>query len=178
MMDILMSEKCWAHKKWNKIASDIKLVFHSTITMMHVAINIRFTNAKQAKIIHVFSDSVLDISEKVYCLKTQLWLTVQFFTWYSSAVTTVTCWVGLLNVMLQLKCLSFSDVIRSSNDESYESSSCRFTRHEVTGLNGVLHTQFSLFNLDTRWKWSVSLTPHPLYTHGKKTAVSTEWSLG
>ena len=36
MMDILMSETCWAHKKWNKIASDIKLVFYSsTITMMH-----------------------------------------------------------------------------------------------------------------------------------------------
>jgi len=33
MMGILMSETCWAHKKWNKIASDIKLVFHSsTIT--------------------------------------------------------------------------------------------------------------------------------------------------
>ena len=32
MMDILMSETCWAHKKWNKIASDIKLVFYpSTI---------------------------------------------------------------------------------------------------------------------------------------------------
>jgi len=30
MMDILMSEKCWAHKKWNKIASDIKLVFYSS----------------------------------------------------------------------------------------------------------------------------------------------------
>ena len=30
MMDILMSEKCWARKKWNKIASDIKLVFHSS----------------------------------------------------------------------------------------------------------------------------------------------------
>jgi len=27
MMDILMYETCWAHKKWNKIASDIKLVF-------------------------------------------------------------------------------------------------------------------------------------------------------
>ena len=27
MMDILMSETCWTHKKWNKIASDIKLVF-------------------------------------------------------------------------------------------------------------------------------------------------------
>jgi hypothetical protein len=30
MMDILMSETCWAHKKWYKIASDIKLVFHSS----------------------------------------------------------------------------------------------------------------------------------------------------
>jgi len=25
-----MSETCWAHKKWNKIASDIKLVFYSS----------------------------------------------------------------------------------------------------------------------------------------------------
>ena len=32
MMDILMSETCWAHKKWNKIASDIQLVFHSSTT--------------------------------------------------------------------------------------------------------------------------------------------------
>ena len=45
MMDILMSETCWAHKKWNKIASDIKLVFRSsTITIMHRPLNIRFTN--------------------------------------------------------------------------------------------------------------------------------------
>ena len=42
MMDILISETCWVHKKWNKIASDIKLVFYSsTITMMHAPINIR-----------------------------------------------------------------------------------------------------------------------------------------
>jgi hypothetical protein len=27
-MDILMSETCWTYKKWNKIASDIKLVFY------------------------------------------------------------------------------------------------------------------------------------------------------
>ena len=41
IMDILMSETCWAHT-WNKIASDIKLVFYSsTITMMHGPINIR-----------------------------------------------------------------------------------------------------------------------------------------
>ena len=43
MMDILMLETCWAYKKWNKIASDIKLVFYSSvITMMHGPINIRF----------------------------------------------------------------------------------------------------------------------------------------
>jgi len=41
MMDILMSETCWAHKKWNKKASDIKMVFYSsTITMMHGPINV------------------------------------------------------------------------------------------------------------------------------------------
>ena len=46
MMDILQSETCWAHKKWNKIASDIKLVFYSsTITMMHSQINIRCTGS-------------------------------------------------------------------------------------------------------------------------------------
>ena len=40
--DVLMSETCWAHKKWNKIASDIKLVFHSSsITIMHGPINIK-----------------------------------------------------------------------------------------------------------------------------------------
>jgi len=42
MMDILMSETCWAHKKWNKIASDIKLIFYSsTITMMYGPLYIR-----------------------------------------------------------------------------------------------------------------------------------------
>jgi len=47
MMDILMSATCWAHKKWNKTASDIKLVFYSsTITMMHGPINVRLTGAK------------------------------------------------------------------------------------------------------------------------------------
>ena len=42
MMDILMSETCWAHKKWNKIASDIKLVLYSSAnTMIHGPIYIR-----------------------------------------------------------------------------------------------------------------------------------------
>jgi len=45
MMDTLMSETCWVHKKWNKITSDIKLIFYSsTITMMHGPINIRYSH--------------------------------------------------------------------------------------------------------------------------------------
>ena len=38
MMAILMSETCWAHKKWNKIASDIKLVFYSSTTLYQISI--------------------------------------------------------------------------------------------------------------------------------------------
>ena len=54
VMDILMSETCWAHKKWNKIASDIKLVFYSsTITMMHGPINIRSHNSSCGLDCHV-----------------------------------------------------------------------------------------------------------------------------
>jgi len=50
MMDILMSETCWAHKKWNKIASDIKLVFCSSIiTMMRGPINITFCRVYDRK---------------------------------------------------------------------------------------------------------------------------------
>jgi len=30
MMDILISDTCWVHNKWNKIASNIKLVFYSS----------------------------------------------------------------------------------------------------------------------------------------------------
>jgi len=42
MMYVLMSETCWAHKKWNNITSDINFVFYSsTITMMHGPINIK-----------------------------------------------------------------------------------------------------------------------------------------
>jgi len=34
MMDILMSETCWMHKKWNKIASDIKSVSCSSTQLI------------------------------------------------------------------------------------------------------------------------------------------------
>ena len=37
MMDILMSEACWVHKKWNKIASDIKLAFYSSTNTCYIS---------------------------------------------------------------------------------------------------------------------------------------------
>ena len=36
MIDILMSETCWARKKWNKIASDINLVFYSSSIFQNI----------------------------------------------------------------------------------------------------------------------------------------------
>jgi len=67
MIDILMSETCWAHKKWNEIASDIKLVFYSsTITMMHGPINIKFC-ILSAEGIHVSSVNIN--TNKNYLLK-------------------------------------------------------------------------------------------------------------
>jgi len=51
MMDILMSETCWAHKKWNKIASDIKLVFYSlTYSLVAVLQRIAQENTKLAHV--------------------------------------------------------------------------------------------------------------------------------
>jgi len=49
MMDTLMSETCWAHKKWNKIASDIKLVFHSS-TVTKIKKKKRHWNTFQLKV--------------------------------------------------------------------------------------------------------------------------------
>jgi len=52
MMDILMSETCWAHKRWNQTANYIQLVFYSsTITMMHGRINIKYTTPVFEKMI-------------------------------------------------------------------------------------------------------------------------------
>jgi len=60
-MDILMSETCWVHKRWNKIASDIKLVFYSTITMMYGPISIRFMdNMLYSKKFHGTLHSIAD----------------------------------------------------------------------------------------------------------------------
>ena len=76
MMDILMSETCWAHKTWNKIASDIKLVFHSsTITMMHGPINIRLI----ACVYCLFVLFIRRFFKKIYPLVTKIplpWITV------------------------------------------------------------------------------------------------------
>ena len=43
MKEILMSETCWAHKKWNKIASDIKLVFYSSTILQIFIVSLRYS---------------------------------------------------------------------------------------------------------------------------------------
>ena len=86
MMDKLMSETCWAHKKWNKIANDIKLVFYSsTITMMHGPINIQVI--KWCMILHLdkhcafFWSSTIRVNKKrntILTIINFLWILVRF----------------------------------------------------------------------------------------------------
>ena len=48
----LLSETCWAQKKWNKIASDIKLVFNSSTNIVSCFRNMTgFTTAKNNEIL-------------------------------------------------------------------------------------------------------------------------------
>ena len=64
--DILMSETCWAHKKWNKIASNIKLVIYSSTLYIHIQDskrNYMFLNSH--KILSPFS-SVVILQETVW----------------------------------------------------------------------------------------------------------------
>ena len=71
MMDILMSKTCWAHKKWNKIASDIKLVFHSSTIWCSVVsdtrrilchIHVHTTQEPQSPCVHSISHCFVWIS--------------------------------------------------------------------------------------------------------------------
>jgi len=63
MIDILMSETRWLHKKYNKIASDINLVFYSSaVTMMHGLINIRLIQLIRLDISYSFPNVDLHIS--------------------------------------------------------------------------------------------------------------------
>ena len=70
MMDILMSETCWAHKKWNKIASDIKLVFYSSATaFLGVVSEMKHTDKHNFLIILSFYENVLGIRIKNFNVK-------------------------------------------------------------------------------------------------------------
>ena len=80
MKDILMSETCWAHKKWYKILSDIKLAFYySTITMMQGPINISsdmfrcysYTIIRERISLCLLKLRLLKQSIKIHCLLTK-----------------------------------------------------------------------------------------------------------
>ena len=70
MMDILMSETCWAHKKWNKIASDIKFVFHSSTIKTYF-----LYSPTSHKILHYHSSACTGV------ITTYLSTTMKMATW-------------------------------------------------------------------------------------------------
>ena len=71
-MDILMSETYWAHNKWNKVASDIKLVFHSS-AMLKFIHRFHFCSGIKMKLVPFPSSGkinesyVLGSTKSIYC---------------------------------------------------------------------------------------------------------------
>ena len=83
----LVSETCSAHKKWDKIASDIKLVFHSsTIAMMHGPINIRFRFSLRTKSPYILIWLGLGVISGVRRDAAQIWAPLVYYAAYSGNI--------------------------------------------------------------------------------------------
>ena len=68
MMDILMSETCWAHKKWNKIASDIKLVFYSSTMKEDPIKQISYFNTNTVVNLFILGRNKTQLNERLVVL--------------------------------------------------------------------------------------------------------------
>jgi len=89
MVDILISETCWAHKKWNKIASDIKLVFYSS-TRLHVVFKKLVSQPWPTLPYPSRISPPLFYPCFCYVYEVQ-WTTVLFFVWYIYEQRDATC---------------------------------------------------------------------------------------
>jgi len=104
MMDILMSETCWAHKKWNKIARDIKLVFYYSTVIITFAKTCSWPfqsqhyipDASLMGVLH-FRFPTVDISHQL--VRVWIWP----FYWYVVSTYCDSCWLveSSWNVMAQ-----------------------------------------------------------------------------
>ena len=91
MMDILMSKTCWAHKKRNKIASDIKLVFYSSNIVVF------------DDIYTYYIDPVISITQQGLCTSKKNWSGIK--PWYQyglhvSETETTVLWKNVFIVTL------------------------------------------------------------------------------
>ena len=74
MMDIIMSETCWVHKKWNKIATDITLVYYSSENTLWCSHNDEFVKRCILQTVYPsLSDAYLYINS-VYLIMSHLTL--------------------------------------------------------------------------------------------------------
>ena len=90
MMDILMSETCCARKKWNKIASDIKLVFIIKVWIqktVNTSIHITKTPTYYKTHTHTLQKKLIQPQYKIYpkemfTIQSSICLTFLFFLIY------------------------------------------------------------------------------------------------
>jgi len=169
MMDVLLSEKCWAYKKWNKIASDIKVVFYSsTITIMHGPINIRYTGGS------FFRSAVTNGRRS--------WLTPSGVAGLRFKVSlrprlTASSWCAETEIYLYLYCYTFQplDTILRQMTTAYTLSSQFFSKQALRGifslkrtLNHITHAVWTahhkLLVLITIIPYILESNPHTFYS--------------
>ena len=142
MMDILMSETCWAHKKWNKIASDIKLVFYSTIIYARVSQLHSFPQISPPKpCIHLSSPLPhtrfmprSSHSSRFYHLNNIVWAVHIIKLLVMQSLTTIfsEVWCGHVKILLhsfgmRFKCSFFTFLLTSwANLNYYFEDSCSY----------------------------------------------------
>ena len=165
MMDILMSETCCIHKKWNKIANDTKLVFYSsTITMMHGPISISVTSFLARK----------SLTKIDWCAGTLSWrkkLTVvpPHFELFPFAAPLrrrrMLMYISLFTVAIPV---NYTSEFRGTFWSYSVHIKVKFSRYRA-GVAQRVGTGIALFFHDrgTRRGWVVSSTPRPHFTPGK-----------
>ena len=128
MMDILISETCWAHKKWNKIASDIKSVFYSStiqlinLTFREPCIVMYSYNKSQQDALFLKFIVIKDSTYfgQIYCassgvstLYTQQWVLSWYLCWLSArADLSETCRVPY-QTKLEKQCILLAFIVRT-----------------------------------------------------------------
>jgi len=168
IMDILMSEACWAHKKWNKIASDIKLVFYSSaVTMMHGRINVSYPSSwgfsTPFRKLGLFRRELVKVTAK--------WHSGNALRLTTAAVFSNVCFVGECTCEICQQCYS-----RGSSSGLYKLyvpmvSTCKTLSRSSRSAHSLKNNVSDSENGRSRWPRGVRLVLRPFACWGLRVRI-------